>query len=89
MEQRVVIVGGCGHVGLPLGIVLASRGVTVTLLDIDAAKIETVNALQRSRRFGAIARRASHASVYGNGCRNTCDGICLRSGGDESNRRKD
>jgi hypothetical protein len=24
-EQKVVIVGGCGHVGLPLGLVLASR----------------------------------------------------------------
>ena len=42
-EQRVVIVGGCGHVGLPLGLVLASRGARVTLLDIDAAKVASVN----------------------------------------------
>ena len=27
--ENVVVVGGCGHVGLPLGIVLASRGLSV------------------------------------------------------------
>jgi UDP-N-acetyl-D-mannosaminuronic acid dehydrogenase len=42
-EHRVVIVGGCGHVGLPLGLVLASRGAHVTLLDIDSVKVEKVN----------------------------------------------
>ncbi|HMC28464.1 MAG TPA: nucleotide sugar dehydrogenase [Verrucomicrobiae bacterium] len=43
-SQQIVIVGGCGHVGLPLGLVLASRSVgMVTLVDIDAAKIESVN----------------------------------------------
>ena len=31
----VVIVGGCGHVGLPLGIVLARVGLQVGLLDVD------------------------------------------------------
>src|SRR5271167_425086 len=42
--QRVVIVGGCGHVGLPLGIVLASKaGLQVDLLDIDRAKVDLVN----------------------------------------------
>ena len=33
---RVVIIGGCGHVGLPLGIALASRGADVVLQDISA-----------------------------------------------------
>jgi UDP-N-acetyl-D-mannosaminuronic acid dehydrogenase len=42
--QRVVIVGGCGHVGLPLGIVLASRArLQVDLLDIDHGKVDLVN----------------------------------------------
>ncbi len=42
--QKVVIVGGCGHVGLPLGIVLASHaGLQVDLLDVDAAKVGLVN----------------------------------------------
>jgi UDP-N-acetyl-D-mannosaminuronic acid dehydrogenase len=43
-DQNLVIVGGCGHVGLPLGIVFAScPGVRVTLLDIDQSKVDQVN----------------------------------------------
>jgi UDP-N-acetyl-D-mannosaminuronic acid dehydrogenase len=42
--NRITIVGGCGHVGLPLGIVLASKaGLQVDLLDIDPTKIDLVN----------------------------------------------
>jgi UDP-N-acetyl-D-mannosaminuronic acid dehydrogenase len=40
----VCVVGGCGRVGLPLGIALAARGRSVVLYDIDAAAVETVNA---------------------------------------------
>src|SRR5216684_1650304 len=40
---RIVIIGGCGHVGLPLGIVFANCGISVTLLDIDHEKIAAVN----------------------------------------------
>jgi UDP-N-acetyl-D-mannosaminuronic acid dehydrogenase len=39
----VVIIGGCGRVGLPLGIALASRGLSVVLYDINAAAVATVN----------------------------------------------
>jgi UDP-N-acetyl-D-mannosaminuronic acid dehydrogenase len=39
----VAIVGGCGHVGLPLGIAFADRGLDVTLIDIDANAVDTVN----------------------------------------------
>jgi UDP-N-acetyl-D-mannosaminuronic acid dehydrogenase len=43
-STSIAIVGGCGHVGLPLGIALAERtGATVTLLDIDPQKVDTVN----------------------------------------------
>jgi len=43
-EQTVVVVGGCGHVGLPLGIILAARtGYKVYLLDVDKTKVEQVN----------------------------------------------
>jgi UDP-N-acetyl-D-mannosaminuronic acid dehydrogenase len=42
-SENIVIVGGCGHVGLPLGIVLASRGAQVALLDIDPKKVAAVN----------------------------------------------
>jgi UDP-N-acetyl-D-mannosaminuronic acid dehydrogenase len=44
VNENVVIVGGCGHVGLPLGLVLADRGMKVTLLDIDSTKVNEINA---------------------------------------------
>jgi len=43
MNADVAIVGGCGHVGLPLGIAFADRGLHVVLIDIDAAAVDTVN----------------------------------------------
>jgi UDP-N-acetyl-D-mannosaminuronic acid dehydrogenase len=39
----VVIVGGCGHVGLPLGIALANAGLQVSLYDVNAATVALVN----------------------------------------------
>jgi UDP-N-acetyl-D-mannosaminuronic acid dehydrogenase len=39
----VVIIGGCGRVGLPLGVAMASRGLGVTLYDINARAVEVVN----------------------------------------------
>ncbi|MGA7987074.1 MAG: nucleotide sugar dehydrogenase [Candidatus Dormiibacterota bacterium] len=41
-EHDVVIVGGGGHVGLPLGLALASRGLSVVLFDSSAAAVDTV-----------------------------------------------
>jgi len=38
----VVIVGGLGHVGLPLGIAFAEKGLKVCLQDIDKEKAQTV-----------------------------------------------
>ncbi|PWU03516.1 MAG: nucleotide sugar dehydrogenase [Candidatus Melainabacteria bacterium] len=44
-KTKVTIIGGCGHVGLPLGIILAdSPNFEVTQLDIDDKKIAQVNA---------------------------------------------
>ena len=40
----VVIVGGCGHVGLPLALALADCGYRVGIDDIDQAKIDLVRA---------------------------------------------
>jgi UDP-N-acetyl-D-mannosaminuronic acid dehydrogenase len=40
----VVIVGGCGRVGLPLGLALASRGLSVVLYDLNPEAVEQVNA---------------------------------------------
>ncbi len=40
----IVIIGGCGHVGLPLGLAFARAGKRVVALDIDDQKIAQVNA---------------------------------------------
>src|SRR5204863_486054 len=40
----IVIVGGCGHVGLPLALSFADAGYRVGVNDIDTAKIERVRA---------------------------------------------
>ena len=42
-EHDVVVVGGCGHVGLPLGIALAQCGMSVALFDTNQAAVDTVN----------------------------------------------
>ena len=41
-DHDVVVVGGCGHVGLPLAIALASRGLNVAIQDIDARAVALV-----------------------------------------------
>jgi UDP-N-acetyl-D-mannosaminuronic acid dehydrogenase len=40
----VVIIGGCGHVGLPLGLAFADRGLTVVLYDLNPTSVDAVNA---------------------------------------------
>jgi len=45
-DLDAVIVGGCGHVGLPLALSLADCGYKVGINDIDQAKIEMVRAGQ-------------------------------------------
>jgi UDP-N-acetyl-D-mannosaminuronic acid dehydrogenase len=42
--KDVVIVGGCGHVGLPLGLTLADAGCSVVLYDRDARAVDRVRA---------------------------------------------
>lgn len=39
----IVIIGGCGHVGLPLGLAFAKAGKRVVALDIDAKKVDETN----------------------------------------------
>lgn len=41
-ERDVVIVGGCGRVGLPLGLAFAKRGLQVALYDINKAAVDEV-----------------------------------------------
>src|ERR1017187_1210058 len=75
-QHNLVIVGGCGHVGLPLGIVLASRGLSVSLLDIDAAKVEKVNSGQIP--FREAGAEPVLRQVLGKTLTATTDVQCLR-----------
>jgi UDP-N-acetyl-D-mannosaminuronic acid dehydrogenase len=43
-DLDVVVMGGAGHIGLPLAVALASRGLDVAVFDTDAAAVEMVNA---------------------------------------------
>ncbi|HEY2279178.1 MAG TPA: nucleotide sugar dehydrogenase [Streptosporangiaceae bacterium] len=45
-ELDAVVIGGCGHVGLPLAIALASRETRVGIYDVSQAAVDTVNAGQ-------------------------------------------
>jgi UDP-N-acetyl-D-mannosaminuronic acid dehydrogenase len=54
--RNIVVVGGCGHVGLPFGMVLADHGMQVVLLDVDEAKVASINqGLMPFREAGAEA----------------------------------
>jgi UDP-N-acetyl-D-mannosaminuronic acid dehydrogenase len=41
-DRDVVVVGGCGHVGLPLGLAFADRGLEVALYDVNAEAVAMV-----------------------------------------------
>lgn len=41
-ERDIVILGGCGHVGLPLGLAFAQAGRAVALFDVNRASVELV-----------------------------------------------
>ena len=72
----VVIMGGGGHVGLPLGIAFASKGLDVTLFDIDRVIVDTINdgklpfrepgaapVLERVRADGSLRATTDPASI--------------------------
>jgi len=46
----VAVVGGCGHVGLPLALAFASRDLSVVIYDIDGSAVDRVN--KREMPFG-------------------------------------
>src|SRR5256885_13322276 len=59
-DLDAVIVGGCGHVGLPLALSLADCGFRVGINDVDQGKIEMVRAGQEPLRetgAGALLRK--------------------------------
>lgn len=76
--EKIVIVGGCGHVGLPLGILFATRGASdVTLLDIDVNKVAVVSNGQMP--FMEAGAEPLLQKVIGERLRATLDSRCLSS----------
>ncbi len=45
-ERDVVIIGGCGHVGLPLAIAFADQGARVGIFDVSETSVALVNDAQ-------------------------------------------
>src|SRR2546429_8136685 len=46
VSRDVVVIGGCGHVGLPLALAFADRGARVGIYDVSEAAVATVNSGQ-------------------------------------------
>jgi UDP-N-acetyl-D-mannosaminuronic acid dehydrogenase len=74
----VVVVGGCGHVGLPLAIAFADRGLRTRIYDINEAAVACVNGgelpfheedaevpLRRAREQGLLEASTDASSVSG------------------------
>ncbi len=77
-NQEIVIAGGCGRVGLPLGLMLARRGAgRVTLLDIDAGRVKSVRAGRMP--FREEGAEEALQEVAGKNLHATEDGACVRS----------
>lgn len=41
--KKISIIGGCGHVGIPLGLAFASKDFNVTLVDINKVAVDALN----------------------------------------------
>src|SRR6266851_4208510 len=74
---KLVIIGGCGHVGLPLGIVFAKCGINVVLLDVSAERIATVNSGRTP--FMENAAEEHLKAVIGKTLVATSDSSCLKT----------
>jgi UDP-N-acetyl-D-mannosaminuronic acid dehydrogenase len=76
--MNISIVGGCGHVGLPLGLAFAQLANNdVTLLDINAALVEDVN--RGKMPFMDAGADEALSQVIGRSLRATTDSSCLRN----------
>ncbi len=74
--HKLVIVGGGGHVGLPLGLLFAERGMQVKLMDLDPKRVEQINAGEMpfmEEGAEALLRRLIHKTLIATG-----DADCLR-----------
>jgi len=77
-EHDVVVVGGAGHVGLPLAIAFASRGLRVCIFDVNESAILTVSGgdlpfreegatqpLREALRSGTLSATSDPAAISG------------------------
>jgi UDP-N-acetyl-D-mannosaminuronic acid dehydrogenase len=74
--RNIVVVGGCGHVGLPFGMVLADHGMQVVLLDVDRAKVDSIN--QGQMPFREAGAEDLLPRLIGKTLSATTDPECLR-----------
>lgn len=75
--RKIVVVGGCGHVGLPFGMVLADRGMEVVLLDVDEGKVASIN--EGNMPFREAGGEELLSRVIGKSLRATTNQECLRT----------
>ena len=69
--KRICIIGGCGHVGIPLGLAFASKGLDVTLVDVNQNAVDNINRAHLPfKENGAAALLKAHV---GKNLRATCD----------------
>jgi UDP-N-acetyl-D-mannosaminuronic acid dehydrogenase len=75
-DLDVAVIGGAGHIGLPLSLMFADRGLSTMIVDIDAAKIDLINSgvmpfaedgatemLQRTLATGKLAASTRSSDV--------------------------
>ena len=75
--RNIVVVGGCGHVGLPFGMVLADHGMQVILLDVDGPKVAAIN--QGKMPFREARADSLLSKLIGKSLHATTDPECLRT----------
>lgn len=76
-KEKISIVGGCGHVGIPLGLAFASKGFDVSLVDVNPSAVEAINAASLPfKEEGAEELLAAHV---GKNLRATSDMATVKS----------
>ena len=74
--QKICIIGGCGHVGIPLGLAFASKSFDVTLVDVNPQAVENINRAHLPfKEDGAEELLAAHV---GKNLRATSDASVVR-----------
>ena len=74
--KKICIVGGCGHVGIPLGLAFASKSFDVTLVDVNPQAVENINRAHLPfKEDGAEELLAAHV---GKNLRATSDASVVR-----------